>query len=92
MVLSKSHSHSDTLSIDGHTLTVDEIPPHTHTYSNQTSTNNTGSGGSYPSNNTIQTTSSTGGGLSHTHGLSGGVQSVQSLPPFKAAYIWYRSA
>jgi microcystin-dependent protein len=50
-----------------HTLTVDEIPPHTHTYGVQ-STAPTGGGAvaRLPNNGTIQT-SGTGGGAAHTN-------------------------
>lgn len=58
------------ISVDGHTLSIGEIPAHTHTFAK---TNQLGGGGSGADANggpdTI-TTSSVGGGGSHSHGLT----------------------
>lgn len=55
-----------------------------------------GSGDTDSDNNTFltfdDTTNVVGGGQGHNHGLTGGVQSASNLPPYRAAYIWYRSA
>lgn len=90
---SKSHTHADTLSVNGHTLTIGEIPAHTHDFT-QEDTQGVGSPGAADgtSNFTTVATDSTGGGGSHQHGTSGGVTSVQSLPPYSVAYIWKRTA
>jgi len=54
-----------------HTLTTDEMPAHTHSYSAGVSTTR-GSGGTFTSSQPSgQTTGSTGGGGSHSHNLSG---------------------
>jgi len=62
-----------------HTLTVDEIPAHTHTAENQT-------GASYGQpagqiNNSSGETASTGGGLEHNN-----------LQPYIVVYMWNRTA
>ncbi len=72
-----AHSHNHNLSAGSHTLSTSEMPSHNH------NTNIYGSGGSSStgrlqygqrSNSTI-TTSSTGGGSSHSHSLSGSISS-----------------
>ena len=67
-----------------HTLTIDEMPAHTHSYTHPTTTDNfsiddttriTGTGAA--------TTGSTGGGSAHSH---------STLQPSKTLYIWKRTA
>jgi len=78
-----NHTHTDNFSVDNHTLTIAQMPAHTHGPGDgqwftctDTGTNmdTWESGGSrtaeYPA-----TTASTGGGNSHPHGLSGAVTS-----------------
>ena len=69
---------------DSHTLTIGEIPAHTHSYTHPTTTDNfslddttrvTGTGAA--------TTGSTGGGSAHSH---------STLQPSKTLYIWKRTA
>lgn len=90
---SKSHTHADTLSVDGHALSVAEMPAHTHDFT-QEDTQGVGSPGAADGTSNFSTvaTASTGGGNSHQHNLSGGVTSVQALPPYTVAYIWKRTA
>ncbi|MBR5000898.1 MAG: hypothetical protein IKY08_02940 [Firmicutes bacterium] len=38
---------------------------------------------------TTKDTSSVGGGAGHTHGDTG---SATNMPPYKAVYMWYRTA
>jgi hypothetical protein len=75
-----SHSHGyGTLAAAGHTLTVAEMPAHTHTMTTFTgSFGNTGNGVSYTTQGTNQSshsTNSTGGGGSHSHSISGSTAS-----------------
>jgi microcystin-dependent protein len=61
-----------------HTLTVDEIPAHTHSYSvGATNSNHSGGDGyHYLAQNNSATTGSTGGGLAHNN-----------MPPYIAVYV-----
>lgn len=92
-----THNHST----GGHTLTVDQIPSHTHEYADRmmiwdASGNNSDivQNGSY--NNTCvrfkswgTTTNARGGGEAHNHGNTG---NGTSYPPFYSCYIWRRTA
>lgn len=90
---SKTHTHSDTFAVDGHQLTVNEMPSHSHTVFVPTTGGGGGTGGGDSVTGVNQVnTSSVGGDQPHTHNLSGGVQSASNLPPYKVAYIWYRTA
>jgi hypothetical protein len=64
-----NHSHGG--SDQGHALTVDELPPHTHTYNvisdGGSGTSAGGRGGPFAG---TQTTNSTGSGFTHIHGIS----------------------
>jgi hypothetical protein len=59
---------------------------------------NTGSDGTDNNNtywlyyNTTTESDTFGGGESHTHGLSGGVSTTATLPPYEVVYIWERVA
>ena len=66
-----------------HTLTVDEMPSHTHTYSIATTTGNDagGDGVQYYRTHSTATSGSTGGGLAHNN-----------MPPYIAVYVWKRTA
>ena len=66
-----------------HTLTVDEIPSHSHSYRDQ---------GSYSS-----WTSSSSGDLNYkpvsgTTGSTGGGHAHNNMPPYIAVYVWKRTA
>lgn len=100
-----SHNHSLPANTGGHTLTVDQIPAHTHAVAYQY---NTGAGTARwgVSDNFGSSTSSgsTGGGKSHSHTIGGNtgdkspgtnsqLSSTQSiLPPYLAVYVWKRTA
>ena len=93
----KTHTHGDTLSVDGHVLSIAEMPAHTHTVGFTTGENDGGSSGqdvrnSQSPNEFTATSSTTGSNQAHTHGLSGGVSSASSLPPYYAVYMWRRTA
>lgn len=66
-----------------HTLIVDEMPSHTHTYSIATTTGNDagGDGVEYYRTHSTATSGSTGGGQAHNN-----------MPPYIAVYVWKRTA
>lgn len=99
---SATHSHTTA----GHTLTVAEMPSHTHTQNSHRHTA-TGTwaeatygsvqGYAYSYNRGLQnrytsyttaTNQNTGGGGSHSHGDTGG---ANSLPPYTPFYVWKRT-
>lgn len=92
---SKDHTHNDNLTVNGHALTIAEMPEHNHDVTYIRGNNNAGefveaadsSGITYQN-----TTENTGGGTAHSHGLSGGVQSSSNLSPYQCAYFWHRIA
>ena len=90
-----SHMHTTA----GHTLTVAEMPSHTHAVPNPSyyaaiSTSDTGYSVCRTENPPIGTkdgygTGSTGGDGSHSHGDTG---SSSNMPPYLAVYMWKRTA
>lgn len=91
---SLTHTHTAA----GTALTVAQMPPHDHEYSMYRF-----GGGTVPASiaklesqsaiddnqlEIIYTTSSEGGGQTHTHTI----QSASSLPPYRVAYLWRRTA
>lgn len=89
---SKTHSHTT----GNHTLTVAQIPSHTHTYFRSRAiwaeeaadsstaigcTNTWAYGKTYPS------TYATGGNQPHNHGNTG---TTSNMPPYLAVYVWRR--
>jgi hypothetical protein len=79
------------LTVQGHTLIVDELPPHTHTVGNDPGS--TDEPGNYLRSESQETTKAnthaTGGGLQHVHAITGDVDN-ETLPPFFAMYIYRR--
>jgi hypothetical protein len=63
---------SQEVTIDNHSLTIAQMPPHTHTYERYDNRSNAGSGSSYPTRQSDIQTSSTGGSSGvvqgHNHG------------------------
>ena len=81
-----THTHT----AQGTALTVDQIPAHSHSIlmyeSGDQRNNRPADGNGYTEN--VATTESTGGGQTHTHTI----QSASSLPPYRVAYLWRRTA
>jgi microcystin-dependent protein len=86
---SDTHGHSDDFSVDDHTLTIAEMPAHTHDLQGGTAgSTDTISVTSTDTPTTFGATESTGGGDPHGHTLSGSVTDATTLPPYYAlAYI-----
>lgn len=104
---SKTHTHADNFSVDGHTLTTAEMPSHAHRlYGTDTSSasveplngatvaGDTNGGGAYTNSGLggNQLVEDTGGDTAHSHGLSGSVTSANSMNPYHVVYIWERTA
>jgi len=92
----KTHNHNSTFAVANHTLTIDQIPPHTHNITRVLSGGAVD--GSFQSvidgdsDPAVGTTTSTGGGSGHGHNISGAVSNKELLPPYQVAYIWRRTA
>lgn len=87
-----THVHST----GNHTLTVNEIPSHMHTYvdaphlfaERDNSSNNIICPNDNVSANAMSyNTGYTGGGVAHNHGNTG---STSNMPPYYVAYLWRR--
>lgn len=100
---SKNHTHTNNLTVAGHSITPSELPPHSHNLVLQKQGNNKASEGeTYASLKEIaegdtfgsdtRTTTSVGSGNPHTHALNGGINSASNLPPSRAVNIWRRTA
>ena len=90
-------------SVNGHTLTVDQIPSHTHTvttarqYGSGTATDGTPQkiGRSQPNADGVTSTFETnarGGGKSHNHGFTGTKATINTMPAYYTVYCWRRTA
>ena len=84
---SETHSHSISGTVGSTTLSVAQMPSHTHTFSKGTYGNIAEAKGS--ANSGKQTTDATGGSQAHTHSLSEAKSgSASNLPPYYAlSYI-----
>ena len=82
---SEKHSHSLSGTVGDTTLTVAQMPSHTHKFSKGTYGSNAEATGNSSSK---QTTDATGGSQPHSHTLSGASEEASSLPPYYTlAYI-----
>lgn len=87
---SETHSHSISGTVGATTLSVEQMPRHTHSYTDAHSSAGSGSpsGQSWGYTAETKVTAPSGGSKSHTHTLSGASGSANSLPPYYAlAYI-----
>lgn len=91
----KTHTHADTLAVANHTLTVAEMPAHTHSIPSR---GNSGGADGYvedaDNSGAVRDTNtgSQGSNSGHNHNLTGSVATAETLPPYYATYIWRRTA
>ncbi len=82
---SSSHTHTNTLNVDPHTLTEAQMPSHSHDITVQDAHQYTGkvcdSGAGVISS---LSTGATGGNEAHAHSLSGAIEEANNEPPFFA--------
>ena len=79
---SEKHSHSLSGTVGATTLTKEQMPSHTHSYTRYSSKG--GEGRSYAQwyADSTQNTGATGGSQPHTHDLTGASGDASSLPPY----------
>ena len=87
---SETHSHSLSGTVGSTTLSVAQMPSHTHTFNKGTYGDIAEAKGS--ANSGKQTTDATGGSQPHTHTLSGASGAADSLPPYYALALIMRIA
>ena len=100
---SESKSYTPAGSVDSHTLTVNEIPAHSHTtlahydlYTHRAQSADTDRI-DVASSEMIQmtnppSTDTTGGGQAHNHGFTGTQANIDIMPPYLVVYMWKRTA
>lgn len=88
---SNTHSHSHSLSAGAHTLSTSEMPSHTHDVDGTSSSSTYNSSHSFSArmpymisylHDRTDPTSSTGGGSSHSHSLSGSIADGSTEPSY----------
>lgn len=83
---SSTHAVNSTGGEETHTLTIDEIPPHSHSYN---------AGATCFAEGGSNDASQVAGNRNYQYlaiGNTGGGQAHNNMPPFKAVYIWERTA
>lgn len=93
----KSHIYTPAGTVNGHVLTVNEIPSHDHTY---TDTTYEGAGGGFADDEETGTakvyftsrTNKTGGSQAHNHPFTGEASTQSHIQPSITCYMWKRTA
>ena len=91
---SETHSHSLSGTVGATTLSVEQMPRHTHSYTDTHSSAGSGSpsGQSWGYTAETKVTAPSGGSQPHTHTLSGASGAADSLPPYYALALIMRIA
>lgn len=91
---SETYNYTPAGSIGNTTLTIEQIPSHTHTVASAKAgtTANVSSGSQFSIEETTATTSSVGGGQSHTHTWTGTQTTFNNMPPYLSVNVWKRTA
>ena len=94
-----SVSYKPSGTVGGHTLTVSEIPSHKHAvFGTYKLLGSAGTSDYYCTMEKPGTTTEayysndTGGGKSHNHSFTGTSATIATMPPYRAVYIWERTA
>lgn len=93
-----SNPYTPAGTVSNHTLTVNEIPQHTHNYYFEDTPTTTQSGLAYAAAGqsaivwSEEPTSAVGGGQAHNHGFSGTATTFDNMPPYLAVNVWVRTA
>ena len=87
---SETHSHSMSGTVGSTTLSVAQMPRHTHTFNKGTYGDIAEAKGS--ANSGKQTTDATGGSQPHSHTLEGTLDDVSNLPPYYVLSFIMRTA
>lgn len=82
-------SNTPTGSVDGHALSIAEMPAHTHRYGAAFNWDTGGSGGLSNGNGTLLETASSGGGSAHTHPLTMDTYDPPFYQLIKLVYLGY---
>jgi hypothetical protein len=91
-----SATHTPSGTVGNHTLTVNEIPNHTHNYYFEDTPTTTQSGLAYAAAGqsalvwSEKPTSAVGSGQAHNHSFTG--TSQNTMPTYLAVYVWKRTA
>ena len=101
-------SYTPSGTVGNHTLTIEEIPNHTHempwwmwavsksfnsgNYHINSATNGNAATYNYSKSSQEQFTTSTGGGQPHNHSFSGTSANISTLQPYITVYMWKRTA
>ena len=93
-----SVSYKPAGTVGGHTLTESEIPVHNHAVYGTAKWLGGAATASHVTMEKPGTTTegyysgNTGGGKSHSHGFTGTSATIATMPPYRAVYIWERTA
>lgn len=88
-------SYTPSGTVGNHTLTINEIPAHTHKYADFPEYHSVALGESqYVAgiNESLIDTTSVGGGQAHNHNFTGTNVSLNNMPPYLAVKVWKRTA
>lgn len=94
---SATNSYTPAGTVGNHTLTINEIPSHSHTYEKngtQGSAYQTATIGMAVAEYSSSTpnTGSAGGGQGHNHGFTGQAATINNMPPYLVVNVWKRTA
>ena len=93
-----SVSYTPAGTVGGHTLTLSEIPSHSHKYDSYAGGISVSDGDGSDLGILLRTpqeninTGNSGGGGSHNHGFTGTQATLNNMPPYEVVNVWKRTA